>query len=164
MESSSQNTLQSYAQALLTLVGNRACAEDNPLFGEAMLLDTGNTIYRQTAHTVLQALIEHSPSPEAVAGQFLADLIKCKIPAVETLGDTFSTLCDTFYVEYRVQVGSLLNDDRSVSPANWAEDVYAGLNKNEGDIDIMPVNSLANFYLTNLIIASRVQYNICWPW
>jgi hypothetical protein len=152
---SCENSKQSYILALLTLVGSQPGAEENTLFGIAMRLDTGNGIYRQSSHRFLKALIEHSPSPETIAGQFLKELAKCKISAVETLGNSLSTLlCDRVYVERYVQVGSLQNGDRSISPGDWAAGVYNGLNEN--DANILPVTSLANYYLTNLVIACGV--------
>ena len=94
--------LQSYALALLTLVGNQyvqnGANEDHAPFGMALRLDTRRRKYRQTAHRLLQALIEHAPSPEAVAREFLNELAKCDNPTVECLGDVFSSLCVPFYV------------------------------------------------------------------
>lgn len=154
---SSESTQGSYVLTLLALIKSEPDAEENPLFGVAMRLDTGSSIYRQTSHRFLQSLIEYSPSPETVAAHFLKELAKCKISAVETLGDAFPTLCDTVYVEYYVQVGSLQNGDRSISPANWAAGVYQGLKENLTDANILPITDLANYYLTNLVIACRVQ-------
>ncbi|KAI0272146.1 hypothetical protein BGY98DRAFT_167201, partial [Russula aff. rugulosa BPL654] len=134
---SDQNTLRSYALTLLTLIGNQQNVEENPLFGEAMRLDTGHTIYRQTSHRVLQALIEYSPSPETIVKQFLEGLMKCKISDVETLA------------------ASLLNGDRSVGPNEWAAGVCNRLNENKGDRDISAVESLANYYLNSLILPFR---------
>ena len=71
---SSQNTLRSYAQALLKLMGKRPGAddpkEDQP-FGWARHLETQKTTYAQSVHKLLHALIEYSPSPEKVAQDFL---------------------------------------------------------------------------------------------
>lgn len=152
---SDQNTLRSYALTLLTLIGNQQDAEKNPLFGEAMRLDTGHTIYRQTSHRVLQALIEYSPSPETIVKQFLAGLMKCRISAVATLGDAFSILCDTFYVEYYVQVAPLLDGVRPVGLDEWVAGVYNGLNENKEDRDISAVENLASYYLNSLILPCR---------
>ncbi|KAH9970169.1 hypothetical protein BJV74DRAFT_263479 [Russula compacta] len=132
----SQNTLRSYALALLTLVGNQydqdvqegANKDDVAPFGMAMRLDTQRSKYHQTSHTLLQALIEHSPSPESVSHQFLTELIKCENSAVE-------------------------NSDLSVSPDDWAVEVNGELNENNGNISF--VKELADYYLTNLVIAFR---------
>jgi len=102
MEIDSLFPLQSYPLALLTLVGNQyvqnGANEDHAPFGMAMRLDTRRRKYRQTAHRLLRTLIEHAPSPEAVAREFLNELANCENPAVESLGDAVSILCDTFYV------------------------------------------------------------------
>src|ERR1700679_1000426 len=87
-----ENTTQSYALALLKLMGNQEGAnEDNPPLGWALHLETQSSIYSQTAHKFLQALIEHSPSPETVARQVLTRLGECKNLAVADLGDAVST-------------------------------------------------------------------------
>jgi hypothetical protein len=97
---SNQNTPRSYALALLTLVASQPDARDNPLFGFAIRQVKRASLYCQTAHEFLQALIEYSPSPETVTEQFLLELAGCGNTAVETLGDAFSTLCDLFYVKH----------------------------------------------------------------
>jgi hypothetical protein len=125
-----------------------------------MRLVTQSSIYRQSAHRLLQALLEHSPSPETVAEQFLTELSKCEILAVVELGDAVSTLSDPFYVKYCAQVDKL-DSDRSVSPYDWAANVNKELNENGGNTSSL--TDLANYYLTNLVIAIRVQCNICWP-
>jgi hypothetical protein len=84
---SSQNTLRSYALALLTLMGNQPGADGKEApFGIAMCMITKKTVYNQTAHRVLEALIEYSPSPESVAQQFLTELGRCENSDVEDLG------------------------------------------------------------------------------
>jgi hypothetical protein len=100
---SNQNTPRSYALALLTLVASQPDARDNPLFGFAIRQVKRASLYCQTVHEFLQALIEYSPSPETVARQFLSELAGCETTAVETLGDAFSTLCDLFYVKHYAQ-------------------------------------------------------------
>jgi hypothetical protein len=155
-----ENTPHSYALALLELMGNQEGADqDNPPLGWALHLETQSSVFNLAAHRLLRPLIEHSPSPEAVAQQFMAGLAQCENSAVIDLGDALSTtLCDPFYVEYYVQVNSL-NSDRSVSPANWAAAVYEGLSR-EGNIS--PLTNLAVLYLNDLVIPCRVTCNICW--
>ena len=154
-----ENTTQSYALALLKLMGNQEGAnEDNPPLGWALHLETQSSVYSQTAHKLLQALIEHSPSPETVAQQVLTELGKCDNASVAGFGDALSTFCDTFYVEYYVQVDSL-DTDRSASPANWAAAVYEGLGRNG---NMSPLMNLAVLYLNDLVIPCRVQCNIRW--
>jgi len=74
------NTLQSYALALLTSMS----------LGTATLvhLGIGTTAFDVPANNLLHALIEHSPSPETMAQEFMAELGKCEIIAVKNLGDT----------------------------------------------------------------------------
>jgi hypothetical protein len=161
---SSQNTLRSYAQALLTLLGNQEGAEkENPPLGWAMRLVTKTKTYSQPAHRLLQALLEHSPSPETVAEQFMTELADSETSAVVELGDAASTLCDSFYVKYCAQVDKL-DSDRSVSPDDWAANVNRELKETGGDMTKSSLTDLANYYLNNLVIACRVQSNICWPW
>ena len=61
------------------------------------------------------------------------------------------------------QVGNLIGEspDRSESesPDNWAVKVNEELTENGGNISF--VKSLAEFFLTNLVIACKVQCNIC---
>ena len=155
-----RNSIQSYALALLALVGSQGNAQQNPLFGHAMHLETADGIYQQTAHRLLHALIQHSPAPEAVAGQFFSELAKCENINVVTLGDVFSTLYDILSIEYWAQVNSL-NGDRSVSPDEWAADVYSKLSEDGGNLT--HVTEFASDYLNNLVVVCRVQWNICWP-
>ena len=154
-----ENTPQSYALALLTLMGDQEAIENPPL-GWACRWETQSSNYSLAAHRLLRALIEHPPSPEAnqvVAHQFMDELLQCENSAVIDLGEATSILSDTFYVEYYVQVHSL-NSDRFVSPANWAAAVYEGLSRNG---NILPLSNLAASYLNNLVIPSKAQCNIC---
>jgi hypothetical protein len=77
------DTLQSYAIALLKSMGAQS-------LGTATLahLGTGTPTFNVSANNLLQSLIEHSPSPEAMAQEFMAELGKCEIIAVKNLGDT----------------------------------------------------------------------------
>ena len=159
----SQNTLRSYALALLTLMGDQEGAnEDNPPLGMALHWKTQSSVFNLAAHRLLRALIEYSPSPEAVAQQFMTKLAECENSAVIDLGDAPSSLLVMQgHIEYCVKVASLNNDRCSVSPANWAEAVYEGLSRNG---NTLPLTNLAVLYLNNLVIPRRVQCNICWLW
>lgn len=129
-----ENALQSYALALLKLMGNQEGAGgDNPPLGWALHLETRSSVYKLAAHKLLQTLIEHSPSPEAVTQQFMTELAQCENSVVIDLVDS-------------------LNSDRSVSPANWAAAVYEGLSQSK---NISPLTNLAVFYLNNLVIPLR---------
>ena len=156
-----ENTLRSYAVALLALMRNQEGADgDNPPLGWARRWETQSSIYNLAAHRLLQALVEHPPSPEAnrvVAQEFMAELAKCGNSTVVTLSEGSPTLRDTFHIEYYVQVNSL-NGDLSVSPGNWAEAVYEELSQNG---NILPLTDLAGDYLNNLILPCRVQCTIC---
>ena len=78
----SQNTLQSYVQSLLTLMGEDG---SKPL-GMALRWDTQTSKYNLPADRVLQAMVKHALSPQTVAQQFMTELGKCKIAAVISLG------------------------------------------------------------------------------
>jgi hypothetical protein len=95
----SDRNLRSYVLALLTLMRNQAPplgqsdAPYQPL-GMALRVDTQTSVYCVSAHILLQALIEHSPSQETVSQHFMVELAKCENKAVVDSGDTFSTLRD----------------------------------------------------------------------
>jgi hypothetical protein len=90
-----------YALALLTLWRSQPDANgpgENPPLGWALRYDTSTSTYNLPAHRLLQALIEHPPSPAAdqvVARRFMTELLLCGNSAVINLGDAPSTLCDT---------------------------------------------------------------------
>ena len=150
-----ENTLQSYALALLTLWRNQEGADwQNPPLGWAFRWHTKRSIYTLAAHRLLQALVEHSPSPEVVAQQFMTELGQCGNDNVIVHGDALSTLSDKFYVEYYVQV-NLLNSDRFSSPAGWAAAVHRTITDN--NINMNTLTDLAARYLNDLIIPCRVQ-------
>lgn len=157
-----ENTTQSYALALLKLMGNQEGAnEDNPPLGSwALHLETQSSVFNLATQRLLQTLIEHSPSPEAVAQQFMTELAQCENSAVIDLGDALSTFCETFYVIKISQVHNL-SGDRSVSPDDWAAAVNKELDENGGNTSFL--TDLASYYMTHLVIACRVQCNICWP-
>lgn len=71
-----------------------------------------------------------------------------------------STLWGPFYVKYYARVYKLIGEspDLSVSPDDWAVEVNDELNENNGNISF--VKELADYYLTNLVIACKVQCNI----
>lgn len=91
-----QNTLQSYAQSLLTLMGNQTNEDTcSPLLGMALRWDTRTSRLRWDtrasrfnlpAYRLLKALIEHAPFPQTVAQQFMTQLEKCENAAVINLG------------------------------------------------------------------------------
>jgi hypothetical protein len=93
---SSQNTIlgQPYALTLLWLMENHwqdhGAKEKDVPFGWVVRHETKQSKYHQAAHRLLIALIEHSPSPDAVAKQFLSELANCNNCAVKDLGDACS--------------------------------------------------------------------------
>ncbi len=154
-----QNTLRSYALALLMMLGNQQGANGNsPPLGWALNRETQRSRFNLAAHRLLSALLEHSPSPETVAQQFMTALAQCENPAVINLGNGFSTLSDTFHIEYYSQVNSLDND-RSVSPGDWATAVSQGLSQNG---NISALRDLSVVYLNDLVIPCRSRCKICW--
>ena len=81
----------SYALALLTLMEEGTNDDNQPLgtalhLREAPLPDFTSTT-KLAPHRLLRALIEHSPSPEVVAQQFMTVLAQCENLAVVALGD-----------------------------------------------------------------------------
>ena len=146
------NTLRTYAFTLLTVLrGNQEGVNGNsPHLGWALCRETPQTRSKLAADQFLSTLLGHSPCPEAVAQQFMTELAQCENSAVINLGEALSTLCDTFDVEYYVQVHSL--NDRSVDPVNWANAVNEGLGQNG---DILPLTNLARLYLNDLVIPCR---------
>ena len=152
------NSFQSYSLALLTLVTNQEDVDDNPPLGIAIRRDgTDISSFNMPAHNLLRLMIEHSPSPEVVARQFMTELGRCDYDDVITHGDALSTLNDKFYVEYYVQV-NLLNSDRSSSPTDWAVVAHGIITQNNVKMDTL--TSLAALYLNDLVIQCRVQCNI----
>lgn len=84
-----QNTLKSYALALLTLWDSQEGASgDRPPLGWALNRETKRSRYNLAAHRLLLALLEHSPSPEAgVAHHFMTALAQCENSVVIDLGN-----------------------------------------------------------------------------
>jgi hypothetical protein len=153
------NSFQSYALALLTLVRSQEDVNDNAPLGIAIRRDaTDISSFNMPVHNLLQFLIEHSPSPETIARLFIAELARCKIPAVKILGNALYTLRDTFYVKYFMQANTLNSSDRSVSPGDWAMAVQAKIRQTGGILK--PPTDPASFSLTCLITGCRVQWNL----
>ena len=156
-------TVQSYTLALLTLMSRpdrtsgQSDVDDQPL-GMALRAETQSSRYHAPAHVLLQAVIQHSPSQEAVAQQFMIELANCRNNAVVTLGDALYTWYH-IYIKYYLQVNSL-EHDCSISPDDWAAAVHGELSQNGGDISHL--TRLAFFYLNRLVIPCEVQCNICW--
>ncbi|KAI0004878.1 hypothetical protein BJV74DRAFT_948059 [Russula compacta] len=129
-------TVQSYTLALLTLMSSpdrtpgQSDVDDQPL-GMALRAETQSSRYHAPAHILLQAVIQHSPSQEAVAQQFMIELAKCRNNAV-------------------VNSVNSLEHDRSISPDDWAAAVHGELSQNGGDISHL--TRLAFFFLNRLVI------------
>jgi hypothetical protein len=70
-----------YPLALLKLMAQEGAA---PL-GMAKRIGMEDSEWNLPAHRVLQALIEHAPSPESIARELLEKLGECKIQSVKTL-------------------------------------------------------------------------------
>ncbi|KAF8331973.1 uncharacterized protein EI90DRAFT_3123066 [Cantharellus anzutake] len=125
--------LESYALALLKVMGKRDDAEHPPL-GFARRSGTLSSNFNVPAHKLLQAVIEYSPSPETIARGFLVELGKCGILAVKGFVDA-------------------LDNDRSVNSDDWAAIVHEELEQNNGNTTYL--TELASYYLSHLIIAFR---------
>ena len=63
-------------------------AENLPL-GMATRVGVEQSAYNVPAHRLLAALINHAPSPDTIAREFLVELGKCGMSAVESLGSMF---------------------------------------------------------------------------
>jgi len=66
--------------------------EDNPPLGMALHWKTQSSVFDLAAHRLLRTLIAYSPSPEALAQQFMTKLAECENSAVIDLGDALSSL------------------------------------------------------------------------
>ena len=88
----------------------------------------------------------------------IAELARCEIPAVKYLDNALSTLCDTFHVKYYMQVNTLNNSDRSVSPGDWAIVVQAQIRQTGGIMK--PLTDPASFSLTCLVSGCMVKWNL----
>jgi len=82
--------LSSYPLALLSLIGEGLDAGQDPPLGYATRVGVQNSQFNVAAHRFLKAIIEHSPSPPAVAKEFLIELRKCQVAAVMDLGNVHS--------------------------------------------------------------------------
>ena len=85
--------LASYALALLNSMGRQ---EDLIPLGNARLVGSQTSTFDVPAHRILQALLEHSPSPQTIAQEFLAELAKCQVLAVNDSGDAALYLSDVW--------------------------------------------------------------------
>ena len=82
--------LASYPIALLNLIGKGAGAEQDPLLGYATRIGMLSSQFNVAAHRLLKAILEYSPSPSAVASEFLVELKKCGVAVVIEMGDVHS--------------------------------------------------------------------------
>jgi len=78
--------LESYVLELLKLIGRQDDAMENPPMGFARRAGAETSTFDVPAHKLLQALIEHSPSPKTMAREFLVELVRCEDLAVKELG------------------------------------------------------------------------------
>ena len=79
--------LAPYPLALLQLIREQAPADnDNVPLGTATRAGVEDSVFHVPAHRLLEALINHAPSPDTIAREFLEELGKCGIPVVESLG------------------------------------------------------------------------------
>ncbi|KAH9963117.1 hypothetical protein BC827DRAFT_1193455 [Russula dissimulans] len=126
--------LESYILELLEFIGKKDNSMENPPLGFARRAGAETSTFDVPAHKLLKALIEHSPSPETVAREFLVELVKCEISAVKELVHS-------------------LDSDHPASPSDWAAIVYQELSQNNGNTTYL--TALASYYLSHLVIAFR---------
>ena len=82
------DSLAPYPLALLQLMREQASAEILPL-GMATRVGVEKSAFNVPAHRLLEALINHAPSPDTIAREFLVELGKCGLSVVESLGSMF---------------------------------------------------------------------------
>jgi hypothetical protein len=78
--------LAPYPLALLQLMHEEEGSTENPPLGIAKRIGVEKSAYNLPAHKLLAALISYTPSPGTMAREFLVELGKCEMPAVEALG------------------------------------------------------------------------------
>jgi hypothetical protein len=83
------HSLASYVLALLNLMGMQEGVIDKPPLGTARRVGSATSTLDVPAHKLLQAIIEHSPSPETITREFLVELAKCGVSAVKDSGEPF---------------------------------------------------------------------------
>ena len=81
-----------YPLALLELMNQQEDAVENPPLGIAKRAGVEVSVFNIPAHRLLKALINHSPSPEAMAKEFLKELGKCGVDSVSQFGEVFIVL------------------------------------------------------------------------
>jgi hypothetical protein len=81
--------LASYVLALLNLMGRQEDVIVSPPLGTAKRVGSETSTFNVPAHKLLQAIIEHSPSPEKVTHEFLCELARCGLSTVRDLGEPF---------------------------------------------------------------------------
>ncbi|KAF8523340.1 hypothetical protein BU17DRAFT_86082 [Hysterangium stoloniferum] len=124
----------SHVLALLSLMGKQEDVMDNPPLGIARRIGATTSTFDVPAHKLLQAVIEHSPSPETIAREFLVELGKCEIVIVKEFVDA-------------------LDSDCPYGPDSWAAIVHQELKHNAADLTF--VTDLGSHYLSHLVIAFR---------
>jgi hypothetical protein len=75
--------LASYPLLLLTLMKEDNESFPNPLGTAERMPDSS---FKVPAHRLLLALLEHSPSPDTIAREFLVELRNCGTPAMQESG------------------------------------------------------------------------------
>jgi hypothetical protein len=70
-------------------MGMQEGAIDRPPLGIARRVGSVTSTFDIPAHKLLQAIIEHSPSPETIICEFLVELAKCGVSAVKDSGEPF---------------------------------------------------------------------------
>jgi len=83
------HSLASYVLALLNLMGRQEDVIDSPPLGTAGPVGSETSTFDVPAHKLLQAIIEHSLSPEKITHEFLCELAKCGVSAVKDFGEPF---------------------------------------------------------------------------
>ncbi|KAF5373480.1 hypothetical protein D9615_009461 [Tricholomella constricta] len=126
--------LSPFPLALLELIDENGSV-DNPPLGMAKRSGVQTSSYNVPAHRLLHALIEHAPSPDTMAREFLEVLMACRIKDVE---ESVRTVLD----------GTCTN-----APQDWGASMHQLLEGSYGDLTSL--KDLSSHYLSHLVIAFR---------
>ena len=146
----SKMELAPYPLALLELIREQAPADSLPL-GMATRVGLEKSAFNVPAHRFLEALINHAPSPDTIAGEFLVELGKCGLSVVETLGSMFRSPTRADLADPCFKAEEVYNCTCTDAPCDWAVTVHQQLQ--EPGANITGLTQLATHYFSHLVIA-----------
>ena len=146
----SKMELAPYPLALLELIREQAPADSLPL-GMATRVGLEKSAFNVPAHRFLEALINHAPSPDTIAGEFLVELGKCGLSVVETLGSMFRSPTRADLADPCFKAEEVYNCTCTDDPCDWAVTVHQQLQ--EPGADFTKLTQLATHFFSHLVIA-----------